>query len=334
MKNEFKKQLIDQAIKSWALIKSTQEEKENWGYKSKLNFSYSFLINKTVYFKNKKYTISNIKFDKYKRMIIILNNGLKVKPTQVVLEIINPFSQNITKFSLNPARQLKSLLEYGFLLDRKYFKSIYYKSDEYRKNYEKSLELSTGVNGIKAPIQCKKIKQKISKTMQEKYGVDWFLKRGPHYNLITENIFNKYKHDNEKLFKILGVSKFELRVINCLLNNIDFSEDVFYFSKNKNQFYFNIMNKFKAVDFYDRQKNVVIEINGDFYHSNPEKYHEEDFNIMKNCKAKEIWENEEKVLKEISKKYGCKIFIIWESDWKNKKQQIINKIKNYCENSY
>ena len=330
--NMTRKELILSAIKSWNLDLATDEEKNNWGYKTKLNYSYKFLIDKKVYYKGCEYKISDIRFDKFKKMLLVLNSGLLLKPTQVTVELFNPFSDNIIKFDLNPSRNIKNLLENGYILDEKYFKSIYYKSEEYRGIYEKSLELSTGIKSIKAPIQSKNIKDKISKTIKERYGVDWFLNRGVHYDIVTNNIYKKYKEDEIKLFKVLGVSKFEIEVISCLLDNVNFSDDLYYFSKDKNQYYFKLKDRFKAVDFFDKKNNFIIEINGDYFHSNSEFYNAEDLNTIKNKKVKDIWFEENEILEEIVEKYKSKIFVIWENDWKKDKERIIKEIKLYYEN--
>lgn len=323
-----KKDIEKQALDCWGLDKATIEEKLNWGYKTELNYTYKFIIGKQISYQNKLYVVTNIEFDKYKRMLLVLDNGVKIKPTSADISLINPYSKNITSFNLNPARQFSALLKNGFLLDRNFYKQTYYKTREYRDKFEKSLEDSTGIVGIKAPIQSKQIREKIISTNKKKYDVDWFLNRGFHYGKISQSILNKFESEPKILSQVLGVSQLEIDIISTLLNEINFSDDLHYFAKNKDQFCFKLSNgKYKLVDFYDKKNNLVIEINGDFFHCNPKKYNEDYFNYFSNLTAKEIWILEKQILDDVKNLYGCKLYIIWESDWKENKNEIINNLK-------
>lgn len=323
-----KSDLIQQAIKAWGLAKITEEEKRAWGYRHEINYSYNFVLNKEVVYLGKRYVVKNIFFDKYKRMNLMLDSGKTIKPTAAILNVVNPFSNSNTSFNLNPARQFGQLLKDGYLLDKIYFKEVYYKTDEYRSKYESGLEKSTHIKGIKAPIQDPTIKKRITDTMHTNYGVDWFLNRGEHYNKITRNIYKKFKHDPVKLFKILGVSWLEIDIISELIRSIEFSDDVYYFAEDKDQFCFEITaGQYKFVDFYDKVNNLIIEVNGDFWHANPSIFAPDSFNQFANSTANEIWEEEARVNSAIVNKFGCTIFIIWESEWKQDKQNVIRQIK-------
>jgi hypothetical protein len=75
----------------------------------------------------------------------------------------------------------------------------------------------------------------------------------------------------------------------------------------------------RSVDIYIPSKNIVIEVNGDYYHMNPSKYSPNDFNKRYKMTAKEIWEREKNRLHLISEHLSCSVIVIWESDWKNDK---------------
>jgi len=74
----------------------------------------------------------------------------------------------------------------------------------------------------------------------------------------------------------------------------------------------------KSYDFRIQKTNIIIEVNGDFWHANPNKYKEND--IVKHTKdgilAKDIWKkDEEKLL--LAKKNGYRVVYIWETEFNN-----------------
>lgn len=80
-------------------------------------------------------------------------------------------------------------------------------------------------------------------------------------------------------------------------------------------------------DFLIKDKNVLIEYNGDYWHCNPEKYDKDYFNQKKGMYAWKLWENDEKK-KNIAESMEYKLFIIWEKDYNINKEEEINKILN------
>lgn len=71
----------------------------------------------------------------------------------------------------------------------------------------------------------------------------------------------------------------------------------------------------KAYDFHILNSNIILEINGDYWHANPMIYQENDL-IQYPCikkYAKEVWESD-KIKKELAESYGYNVLYIWESD--------------------
>ena len=71
--------------------------------------------------------------------------------------------------------------------------------------------------------------------------------------------------------------------------------------------------------FYDiKLDNILIEVNSDYWHANPNTYKHND--IMKfpfrNIKANVIWQRDE-IKKQIAESYGYSVVYIWESDMKD-----------------
>jgi G:T-mismatch repair DNA endonuclease (very short patch repair protein) len=80
-------------------------------------------------------------------------------------------------------------------------------------------------------------------------------------------------------------------------------------------------------DLFIKEKNLLIEYNGDYWHCNPKKYAPDYLNKKKNMKAKELWKQDENK-KNIALKSGYNFLVIWESDYKKNKEFEINKILN------
>lgn len=78
-------------------------------------------------------------------------------------------------------------------------------------------------------------------------------------------------------------------------------------------------------DLLIKDKNILIEYNGDYWHCNPKKYQSDYFHKKKGLLAKEIWQNDLKK-KIIAEENGYKLFIIWEADYMFNKEFEINEI--------
>lgn len=70
--------------------------------------------------------------------------------------------------------------------------------------------------------------------------------------------------------------------------------------------------------------NKLIEFNGDYWHANPIFYGPKSFIKAKNKKAEEIWKYD-KIKIQTAENQGYKVLVIWEYDYNNNKEAIINK---------
>lgn len=84
------------------------------------------------------------------------------------------------------------------------------------------------------------------------------------------------------------------------------------------------------VDFYIPEKNVIIEFYGDYWHANPLFYNNTD--MIKSRQASEIWREDENRIQSIKEYTKCSIIIVWESDYKKNKFNVIENIVNILEN--
>lgn len=79
----------------------------------------------------------------------------------------------------------------------------------------------------------------------------------------------------------------------------------------------------KIYDFYSEKYNVLFEVDGCYWHGNPDKYAPEDLN---NIQKKTIREDKKKDI--IAKGYGYKILRFWETDIHKNPQKVIDSLKN------
>jgi len=328
--------------------KATEEEKKDWPYKSDLYVSYRFLKGKKLYFKEKYIGLID---DIYLRprldlrnddlRLYIKSNGVEYSPTNCFIEYKNPYYNRIEKISLHPNRTGKKFWELGYLIDEKDYKSMYYTTKEYRKKFEKSLNEGLGTTGLTAPIQSKKIKNKISNTINERYGVNWFLERGCHYSSVTitmktlygiDNFFKdeKWQIDNAKkrnhhVYK--GSSNLE-KIIISEIEKIGFTNSYHVNSKFGQKVLIINKRKFYMLDFYNEQYNIVIEIMGDYWHCNPEIYNYDYYHQIRHQLASEVWKDDLKRKNEVINILNCMFFEIWETDWNSNKDNILMFLKN------
>lgn len=76
-------------------------------------------------------------------------------------------------------------------------------------------------------------------------------------------------------------------------------------------------------------RNLVIEVFGDYWHANPEKYNPKDKILSKGekKKASDIWEKDKQRISNI-KSEGYEVFVIWESEWKQNKKKVLDNISD------
>jgi len=71
--------------------------------------------------------------------------------------------------------------------------------------------------------------------------------------------------------------------------------------------------------------NIILEVYGDYWHANPEKYKENDV-MKRGLLAKEIWESDF-IRQQLLEEMGYQVQIIWEKDWKLNKESVLFDIR-------
>lgn len=117
-------------------------------------------------------------------------------------------------------------------------------------------------------------------------------------------------------------SSLESRISSIMINNnIPFSTQVFIGGR--------------SFDFKFTNTNILLEVQGDFWHGNPEKYLENDVINMPGkgqIKAVDLWEND-LMKKDLANELGYHVVYLWENDMKHlSDEELFNKIIKFLKN--
>ena len=289
-----------------------------------------------------------IKFEFYKFNFPKICN----KNTLYNEHIINKLSllELRTKYGLD-YKAIQWVMSYFNIEWRKHGESVKLGAKKSQKYYNKNF-------GVDNCSQLEEIKQRKRQTFLKHYGVDNIRKWKPFYDYVDKVIEEKYgmsksellsirskevwakltdEQKNEWLNKSINsdearrkstkhsgyrTSKLETRIEEVLKeNNISYTHQYIIKKNKKRKFY----------DFHITEYNILIEVNGDYWHANPENYKPND--VIHYCfgevKAVEIWERD-KIKKEFAENKGYKVIYIWEKELNKLKtnKQILEHIKH------
>ena len=153
-------------------------------------------------------------------------------------------------------------------------------------------------------------------------GIKIFTKRQNKWQYTlhnSNNMCNGYSNISQELFNILSQ-----------LYEDDTS--VYYATKNK-EYSIYYENKRYIYDFVDIKSKKIIEFNGDLFHANPKYFTKYDNPnpLNKTKTAEQIWQHDD-IKRQICELHGFKILYVWESEYKNDKENIINNCKKFLFN--
>lgn len=142
------------------------------------------------------------------------------------------------------------------------------------------------------------VRKKVENTLLKKYGV--------------KNAFALAKHIN--------LSKPQKELIEYLKNNTNYTiyYDFSIYTKNE---------KLYKVDILLKEINQIIEFNGTYWHADPRFYDENYYVKRKQKTSKQIWQEDQKRLKDLEE-MGYKIKVIWEYDYKTNKDIVLTELIN------
>lgn len=187
----------------------------------------------------------------------------------------------------------------------------------------------------------------------EKYGEIDGLEKYKQINKLKSNSIDNYllRYDGDyelaicawesaNLNKFKNSSKFKSAIANELFDNlyeflIKKGFQTIYYANNIGEWYLydNLQKRIYFYDFFVKDIGKLIEFNGDYWHGNPRIYNENDIikypnNVDKI--AKDVWDAD-KIKLDVIAKYPIikEYLIIWEMDYRNNKEQIIEECKNF-----
>jgi G:T-mismatch repair DNA endonuclease (very short patch repair protein) len=119
---------------------------------------------------------------------------------------------------------------------------------------------------------------------------------------------------------------------NNIINNIKkYIKDELLYAENEKFIY---DSKYKRAYKYDLVKpnnKKIIEINGIFWHCKPTLYESSYVHPVRNKTAEEIWAYDKRK-KYIANQYGYDVLVIWEDEWYNNKDLVLNRCLNFFKN--
>ena len=133
-------------------------------------------------------------------------------------------------------------------------------------------------------------------------------------------VFNEYRCISH------GVSSIATELINKILLNENC--DYLLYGDNEKFLWDDEQKKSYKYDLTNIKSKRIIEFNGDFWHMNPNKYDPDYLNPVIKIKAKEKW-NLDRIKINTANKHGYEIMVIWESDYLNDPNGIIEKCKEF-----
>lgn len=174
--------------------------------------------------------------------------------------------------------------------------------EKLRNDKERAKAISKKLKGIP---KSEEVKQKISIAQKKRY------KDNPHLKINQSKIRLEWMRKNSKV----KTSKLENKFIE-ILNGVGYIKDIDYIH---NHLVSNIKTFF---DFYFPSKKTIIEVDGDFYHCNPNsEYSTPEYDIQKkniyNDKRKTTW----------CKNHNITLIRYWEKDINERPEWVITDLK-------
>lgn len=185
-------------------------------------------------------------------------------------------------------------------------------------------------NGFFGKNHTKKTKNKQSKNRIGKAcGKDNAMSNPKHRKRVSEALKNKYESGELDYLKEIQRKTAIKNQANGKLKTAPISKAEVEIKKELEDSGFVVESQYNIgslkYDLFVKEKQLLIEYNGDYWHCNPKKYNETYFHQKKKMTAKEIWKRD-KEKQNLAISSGFKIITIWEMDYNENKNREIRKI--------
>jgi G:T-mismatch repair DNA endonuclease (very short patch repair protein) len=200
--------------------------------------------------------------------------------------------------------------------------------------------------GVSNISQLDSIKQKKKQTLFKNFGVEYSwqlpqfregmqLKYGVDHNSKMSEVLDRRKVTWKTKYGVpnpllqYGVSKISQELCWSIHNKLtkELQDKCYFMEKSNFEFNKQYGKEYYQYDFVISSIKYCIEFNGDFWHLNPEIYNENTHHPILNKSAKEIWQFDENKIK-LLESDGFKVKVVWEKDYLNNKEQVIQTILN------
>ena len=262
--------------------------------------------------------------------IHIINLKYQTNNDNIIEDICNDYQNNLSLTDIKEKYKL-CFKHICWVLN---YKNIHIRtlSESYEKIVKhKNLETCRKKYGVDNPSQSEIIKKKKSDTFIKHYGVDNIWKTKEYTELTSKRWASYSKEKKSELIhkwaKQEGrISKLENKIVN-ILNKLNIPiETQFKFPKYYHKY-----------DIFLKNTNIIIEVQGDYWHANPTKYKANDIITFPGGKqyiAEQLWKKDlQKIHYAESKNY--KVIQIWESEiYKQEKENnleiyLLDILNNY-----
>ncbi len=269
----------------------------------------------------------HMKEDKYKKMFSEKmlgkkNPNHKSNTTEIVRKERSPFSDEFYK------KKYKNIKETELKLIKENFIKDALKDREFNTRIE--YYINRGFNPEESKQKLKKRQTTFSmKKCINKYGeIDGLIIFNDRQNKWSDSL---NKNGNIKS----GYSKISQELFYSILNNyeVEDREHIFFATKNNELKLNDEKNYVYMFDYADIKNKKIIEYNGDCYHANPKLYKKNDCPnpFKKNLTSEKIWIKDNNKLS-VAKENGFDVLIIWDSEYKKNKDEIIKKCYDFLFN--
>ena len=193
-------------------------------------------------------------------------------------------------------------------------------------------------NNKQAKNSTRSVKYYVSRGMNEQEAVEQVKQKQAQYSKLSPKFTGK-RHTLEsraKIQKTMQEIVYNIGTENLLArfqnNKQDYrsGQEIQCFTELK-QYFPEIVANYKINTYIVDMllKDIVVEFYGDFWHRNPNLYEIQYTAYGKT--SEQVWQKD--ATREVAiKQKGYRYFIIWESDWKNKKQRVIEQLRQLYEN--
>lgn len=228
-----------------------------------------------------------------------------------VSELQQMYAEIYIENSTHEERQLKSSFIVAFWMARGYTEV---EAKAKIKNIASNFTLEFFVNKYGETDGRMMYKERLDN--QKYYGSLEYAKL-KHGDELGEEVWSR-KFNSRKYYSQIAEEMF-----NSIYSKISHLPFNVYFKPHSNEF-LKINHKCNFYDFTIPAINYVIEFNGNYWHADPEIYESDYVDSRWNgLTAAEIWEND-RMKCEFIKSFGFDLDVIWEEDYVNSKEQIVN----------